>query len=179
MALTRKEVADKVKTRAQDRLIEARHVFKAMALSASMTNNEIAETATRLAVEAQELGCKKQITAFFQSVATSAETLIVSELLSRTRKSKLYKNNSRDGALMRRALRKEHELKAKMARGWKQITHAADDMAARRAELDSYLSIIKHAKSMTKERTACQATASHSPKKARSEQDEQAVQTAL
>lgn len=179
MALTRKEVADKVKTRAQDRLIEARHVFKAMALSAAMTNNEMAETATRLAVEAQELGCKKQITAFFQSVATSAETLIVSELLSRTRKSKLYKDNSRDGANMRRALRKENELKAKMARGWRQITHTGEDMANRRAELDSYLSIIKHAKSMTKERTAYQATASHSPKKARSKQDERAVQHAL
>lgn len=179
MALTRKEVADKVKTRAQDRLIEARHVFKAMALSASMTNNEMAETATRLAVEAQELGCKKQITAFFQSVATSAETLIVSELLSRTRKSKLYKDNSRDGAIMRRALRKENELKAKMARGWRQITHTADDMAKRRAELDSYFSIIKLAKSMTKERAGNQAAPNPPAKKGCGEQDEQAVQHAL
>lgn len=179
MALTRKEVADKVKTRAHERLIEARHVMKAMNYPASMSCNEIAETATRLALEAQELGCRKQIGVFFQSVATSAETIIVSDLLSRTRKSKLYKDSSRDGATMRRALRKENELKAKMARGWKQITHTADDMAKRRAELDSYLSIIKHAKLMTKERAGNQAAPSPTAKKGCGEQDEQAVQHAL
>lgn len=180
MALTKKEVAQKVKTRAHDRLIEARHVLKAMGLPASMSNHELAQAATTLAMEAEKLQCHKDVAAFFNSVATSAETLIVSELLARTRKSKLYKDDSRDGAGMRTALRKENLLKAKMARGWRSITHTAEDLAKRRDELNSFRAIIASAKSDTLARTAKQQQSqSQVTGKHRGRQDEKAIQRAL
>jgi hypothetical protein len=184
MALTKKEVAQKVKTRAHDRLIEARHVLKAMGLPASISNHELAQTATTLAMEAEELQCHKDIAAFFNSVASSAETLIVSELLTRTRKSKLYKDNSRDGGNMRKALRKENMLKAKMARGWRSITHTAEDLAKRRDELNSFRAIIAREKSDTTARNAKQQQSqsqsqSQSIHKHRGRQDEKTIQSAL
>ena len=180
MALTKKEVAQKVQTRAHDRLIEARHVLKAMGLPASMSNHELAQTATTLAMEAEELQCHKDVAAFFNSVATSAETLIVSELLSRTRKSKLYKDNSSDGANMRKALRKENMLKAKMARGWRSITHTAEDLTKRRDELNSFRAIIARAKSDTTARTAKQQQSqTQSSGKHHGRHDEKAIQRVL